>query len=74
MSPNRRAVDKIALGLYIPIELKYQLERKAQIMGVSMTSLLVAILTDHTRDVELDADDYRKIADLIERRKNERKG
>ncbi len=70
MSPNQRAADKVALGLYIPIDLKFQLEKKASLLGIDMTSLLVAILTDYTRDVTLTADDFRIIANRIERRKN----
>ncbi len=70
MSPSQRAVDKVGLGIYVPQELKYRLQKKAALIGVDLTSLVTAILIQHTQDVVLTADDLRRIAEKIERKRN----
>jgi len=69
MSPSKRSDDKVALGIYIPEELKYQLQKKARLLDVDLTSLVVSILIDHTKDIELTASDYHRIAERIENKK-----
>lgn len=71
--PNQPSPDKTQLCLRLPRALKARLEKLSRQRGVSVTELVEWLLQKQTKNVELSADDYRKIADDIEKAKRGRK-
>lgn len=71
--PNSPDVNRTILGLRIDRTLKLQLERKARELGITVSALCNRILIEETADVELTPEDYRQIAEDIEKAKKRRK-
>lgn len=67
--PNKHADDKECVAVWIDSELATRLKKKAKSIGVTLTSLIVAMFTDATSDVALTAEDYEHIAKRIREKK-----
>lgn len=65
--PNQPALDRTQLCVRLPRSLKKRLEKLAKTRGVSLTELVEVLILKHVADVELTPDDYREIANEIER-------
>lgn len=65
--PNQPAPDKVILAIRITRALKRRLEKLAALRKESVTDVVIAILNQQVQSVELTPDDYRKIADEIEK-------
>jgi predicted HicB family RNase H-like nuclease len=69
--PNQPASDRTQLCVRLPRPLKKRLEKLATTRGVSLTELIEMLIQKQVANVELTPDDYREIANDIERaRKN----
>ncbi len=68
---NEVAVDKIKVGLAIKIKTRIQLEKLAKKNGDTWNDEAVTALERATRDVELESEDYERIARMVA--KNEEK-
>lgn len=71
--PNQPDINKTQLVVRIERALKLQVEKEAAQNKITPTKLVNRILMEELSNVELTADDYRKIADEIERDKRRRK-
>lgn len=65
--PNQGSSDKTFLTVRIPRALYHRIKRLAQQRGETVTDLVLSILNRSVQDVELTPEDYRKIADEIEK-------
>lgn len=60
--PGQRHPDKTTLSVYLPRTLMQRLRRLAAQRGESVTTVVEALVTHHTRDVTLTPEDYEQIA------------
>lgn len=65
--PNTPDVNKTQLVVRLERALKRQLEQEAENTGLTVTALVNRILMEELSHVQLTAQDYREIADEIER-------
>jgi uncharacterized membrane protein len=71
--PNSPDINKTQLVVRLERGLKLQLEKEATEQQMTTTKLVNRILHEELSHVELTAEDYRKIADEIEKDKRRRK-
>jgi cell division protein ZapA (FtsZ GTPase activity inhibitor) len=67
--PNKHADDKECVAVWIDSELAARLKKKAKAIGVTLTSLMVALFTNATSDISLTSKDYESIAQRIREKK-----
>ncbi|KAB2660947.1 MAG: hypothetical protein DVB31_13105 [Verrucomicrobia bacterium] len=67
--PNQPSPDRAYLGLRLSRELKILAEREAKRRHMTLTDFVCWIIEKETEHLELTPDDYRKIANEIERAK-----
>lgn len=60
--PSQRHPDKTTLAVYLPRTLMQRLRRLAAERGETVTSVVEAMVTAQTREVELAPEDYEQIA------------
>jgi hypothetical protein len=60
--PSQRAADKDTLSFYVPRTLKRRLQKLAEMLGATLTDIVVMILAKETNRIELTAEDYEQIA------------
>lgn len=65
--PNQPSPDKEVLSFQVPRALKSRICKLAKRRGEPMSQTIVAILTHATKDITLSAEDYRAIAEAVER-------
>jgi predicted HicB family RNase H-like nuclease len=65
--PNQPATDRTQLCVRLPRTLKKRLEKLAKTRQVSLTELIEMLIQKHVANIELTPDDYRDIANDIER-------
>jgi len=71
--PNSPDINKTQLVVRLDRTLKLQLEREAKTQKTNPTKLVNRILMEELSHVELTAQDYRSIADDIEKQKRTKK-
>ena len=64
---NQRAADKTILTVWLPRTLFARLQKAAAKRSETLTQLVTDLITHATEDVELTAEDYRRIADDTEK-------
>lgn len=64
---------KTQLVLRLERSLKVQIEKEALRLGITVTALVTRILMEELSHVELTPDDYRRIADEIEKEQKRRR-
>ncbi len=69
---NMPDINKDLIAVQCSIETRLRLEKLAEARGISRSACAASVLRDGVANVELDADDYKAIAKLIETRKKER--
>ncbi len=69
---NMPDINKDLITVQCSIETRIKLEKLADTCGVSRSVCATMLLRDGVANVELDAEDLRTIAELIETRKKER--
>lgn len=70
--PNKPDINTDIVSVQCSVETRFRLEKLAKERGVSRSACAASILREGVSGVVLGADDYRKIADLIEKRRTER--
>jgi len=71
--PNSPDINKTQLVVRLERALKCQIEREAKTQKIKPTTLVNRILMEELSHVELTAQDYRSIADDIEKQKRKTK-
>lgn len=71
--PNQPDINKIVVAAQISLETNARLEKLAKERRQTKSRLIASILHEELRDVVLDAEDYIKIAEMVEARKSERR-
>lgn len=67
--PNQHAPDKACVSVWVSRTLRRRLEKEAKKRGKTLTELCEDIYSDATRKTELTPEDYRKIAEDVEKAK-----
>lgn len=70
--PNQPDINKIVVGAQISLKTNARLEKLAKARRQTKSRVIASILHEELRDVILDAEDYMRIAEMVESRKNER--
>jgi predicted DNA-binding protein len=65
--PNQPATDRTQLCVRLPRTLKKRLEKLANKRGLTLTELIETLIQQQVANVELSPDEYREIANDIER-------
>lgn len=60
--PGQRSADKETLSFYVPRTLGRRLRKMAELLGATITDVVVMILSKETNSVELTPEDYEQIA------------
>lgn len=67
--PNQRQADKKMMRFWITLELYEKFRKYADALGLSMSEILTDYLVHQTANIELDAEDYERIAQELRRKK-----
>ena len=65
--PNQPSADRTQLCVRLPRTLKKRLEKLANKRGLTLTELIETLIQQQVANVELSPDEYREIANDIER-------
>lgn len=72
--PNQHSPDKICLSAWIERDLHRRVLKAAKAKGMTLTEYAEHLYAKATRDIELTAEDYREIAEAIDRAKRKSSG
>ncbi len=75
--PKMTDINKGFIGAWIPLELSAQLRKEAKARKMPNSDLVQYVLQKELDDVELSSEDYKWIAEQVEKnedKRNERKG